>query len=69
MAKEELGAENGGEDIRSYAMKGFPDGVGDGVRPWGRGGWALWQGGGDLFCGESGAVCKGAEDGGEVSRI
>ena len=31
MAKEEQGAEKGDEDIRSYAMKGFPDGVGDGV--------------------------------------
>ena len=38
VAKEEHGAQKGGEDIRSYAVKGFPDGVGDGVRPRGRGG-------------------------------
>ena len=34
-AKEEQGAEKGGEDIRSYVIKGFPDGGGDGVRPQG----------------------------------
>ena len=49
-------------------MKGFPDGVGDSVRPRGGGGLALCQGGGDLLCGESGAVCKGAEDRGEWPR-
>ena len=38
MAKEEQGTEKGCEDIRSYARKRFPDGVGDGVRPGGRGG-------------------------------
>ena len=38
MTKEEQEAEKGGEDIRSNAMKGFPDGVGDGVRPPGGGG-------------------------------
>ena len=38
MAKKEQGTEKGGVDTRSYAMKGFPEGVRDGVRPWGRGG-------------------------------
>ena len=48
-------------------VKRFPDGVRDGVGPWGGGGRALCQGGGDLISGESGAVCKGAEEGGEGS--
>ena len=38
MTKEEQGAEEGGEDIRSSAVKGFPDGIGDGVGSWGGGG-------------------------------
>ena len=65
MAKEEQGAVEGSEDIRSNARKGFPDGVGDGVRSWGGGGRALCEGGGDLFCSEGGAICEGAVDGGE----
>ena len=36
MAKEEQGAEKGDEDMGTYAVKRFPDGVGDGVVPWGR---------------------------------
>ena len=68
MAEEKQGAEEGGEDVRCNAVKRFSDGVWDGVRPWGGGGRALCQGGGDLISGESGAVCKGAEDGGEGSR-
>ena len=64
MAEEEEGAEEGGEDVRN-AVKRFPDGVRDGVRPWGEEGRALCQGGGDLISSESGAVCKGVEDGGE----
>ena len=59
MAEEEQGAEEGSEDVRCNAVKRFPDGVRDGVRPRGGGGRALGQGGGDLICGESGAVCKG----------
>ena len=38
MAEEEQGAEKGGEDIRGYAVKGFPNRVGDGVGTRGRGG-------------------------------
>ena len=38
MAKEEQRAKEGGEDVRSSAMKEFADGVGDGVRPRGGGG-------------------------------
>ena len=68
MIKEEEGAEKGGEDVRCNVVKRFPDGVRDGVRPWGGGGRALCQDGGDLIRSESGAVCKGAEDGGEGSR-
>ena len=47
MAEEEQGAEEGGEDVWCNAVKGFPDGVLDGVGPWGGGGRALCQGGGD----------------------
>ena len=65
MTKEMQRVEEGGEDIRSNVIKGFPDGVGDGVRPRGGGGLVLCQCGGDLLCGESGAVCKGVEDRGE----
>ena len=68
MAKEKQGAEKGGEDVWRCAVKGFPDGVGDGVRPWGRGGSTLCLGSGDLSCSESCAVCKDAEDGGEGPR-
>ena len=68
MAEEEQGAEEDGEDVRCNAVKRFPDGVQDGVGPWGGGGRALCQGGGDLISGQSGAVCKGAEVGGEGSR-
>ena len=68
MAEEEQGAEEGGEDVWCNAVKRFPDGVQDGVGPWGGGGGALLQGGGDLISGERGAVCKGTEDGGERSR-
>ena len=68
MAEEEQGAEEGSKDVWCNAVKRFPDGVWDGVGPWGGGGRALGQGGGDLISGESGAVCKGAEDGGEGSR-
>ena len=68
MAEEEQGAEEGCEDVWCDAVKRFPDGVWDGVGPWGGGGRELCQGGGDLISGESGAVCKGAEDGGEGSR-
>ena len=68
MAEEEQGAEERGEDVWCNAVKRFPDGVRDGVRPWGGGGRALCQGGGDLISGERGAVCKGTEDGGEGSR-
>ena len=68
MAEEEQGVEEGGEDVRSNAVKSFPDGVRDGVGPWGGGGGAFCQGGGDLNSGERGAVCKGTKDGGEGSR-
>ena len=68
MAEEEQGAEEGGEDVWCNAVKRFPDRVQDGVGPWGCGRRALCQGGGDLISGESGAVCKVAEDGGEGSR-
>ena len=64
MAEEEQGAEEGGEDVWCEAVMRFPDGVRDGVGPWGGGGRALCQGGGDLSSGERGAVCKGTEDGG-----
>ena len=67
MAVEEQGAVEGGEDVWYNAVKRFPDGVRDGVGPWGGGGRALCQGGGDLISGERGAVCKGTEDGGEGS--
>ena len=68
MAEEQQGAEEGCKDVWCNAVKRFPDGVRDCVGPWGGGGRALCQGGGDLISGESGAVCKGAEDGGEGSR-
>ena len=68
MTEEEQGAEEGGEDVQCEAVKRLPDGVRNGVGTWGRGGRALCQGGGDLISGESGSVCKGAEDGGEGSR-
>ena len=68
MAEEEQGAEEGGEDVWCDAVKRLPDGVRDGVGPWGGGGEALRQGGGDLISGERGVVCKGTEDGGEGSR-
>ena len=68
MAEEEQGAKEGGKDVWCNAVKRFPDRVQDGVGPWGGGGRALCQGGGDVISGESGAVCKGAEDGGEGSR-
>ena len=68
MAEEEQGAEEGGEDVWCEVVKRFPDGVRDGIGPWGGGGRALWQGGGDLISGERGAVCKGTEDGGEGLR-
>ena len=68
MTKEEQGAEVGDEDVRCNAVKRFPGRVRDGVRPWGGGGRALYQGGRDLISSESGAVCKGAEGGGEGSR-
>ena len=65
MAEEEQGAEESGEDVRCKAVKRVPGGVRDGVWPWG-GGWrAVCQSRGDLICGESSAICKGAEDGGE----
>ena len=67
MAEEEQGAEEGGEDVWCNAVKRFPDRLWDGVGPWGGGGRALGQGGRDLISGERGAVCKGAEDGGEGS--
>ena len=38
VAEEEQGAEEGGEDLRCNAVKRFPDGVRDGVGPWGGGG-------------------------------
>ena len=38
VAKEMQGAKKGDENVQSDAVKGFPDGVGDGVRPGGRGG-------------------------------
>ena len=38
MAEEEQGAEKGGEDVWFNAVKRFPDGVRDGVGPWGGGG-------------------------------
>ena len=68
MAEEEQGDEEGGEDVWCNAVKRFPDGVCESVGPLGGRGRALWQGSGDLISGESGAVCKGAEDGGEGSR-
>ena len=70
MTKEEQGAGERGEDVRWNAVKRFPDRVRDGVGPWVGGGRALSQDGGDLICGESRAVSKGAEDGGEwLSRL
>ena len=68
VAEEEQGAEECGEDVWCTAVKRFPDGVRDGVGPWGGVGRALCQGGGDLISGASGAVYKGKEDGGEGSR-
>ena len=41
MAEEEQGAEEAGEDVRCNAVKRFPDGVRDGVRPRGGKGLAL----------------------------
>ena len=38
VVKEEQGAEEGSEDVRCNVVKGFPDIVRDGIRPWGRGG-------------------------------
>ena len=38
MAEEEQGAEEGGEDVQCNAVKQFPDGVRDSVRPRGGGG-------------------------------
>ena len=38
MAKEEQQAEEGGEDVGSKAVEGFPHGVRDGVGTWGGGG-------------------------------
>ena len=38
MAEEEQGAEEGGEDVQCNAVKGFSDGVGDGIRTRGGGG-------------------------------
>ena len=38
VAKEEQGAEDGGEEVLSNAIKTFPDRVGDGGRPRGGGG-------------------------------
>ena len=67
MAKEEQGPEEGSEDTRSTAIKGFPDRVGDGVGSRGSGGRTLCQRSGDVFCAECGAVREGAEDGGEGS--
>ena len=68
MAEEEQAAEEGGKDVWWNAVKRFPDGVRDGVRPW-SGGWrTLCQGDGDLIGGESSAVCTVAEDGVEGSR-
>ena len=68
MAEEEQGPEEGDEDVWCNAVKRFPDGVRDGVGPWGGDGSALCHGGGDLISGVRGAVCKGTEDGGEGSR-
>ena len=68
MAEEEQGAEEGSKDVWCNAVKRFPDGVRDGVGPWGRGGRTLCQDGGDLMSGERGAICKGAEDGAVGSR-
>ena len=34
MAKERQGAQKRGENVRSYAVNRFPDGVGDGVSSW-----------------------------------
>ena len=68
MTEEEQGAKEGGEDVRCDAVKRLPDGVRNGVGPWGGGGRALCQGGGDLLCGEGGAVCIWSEDGGEGPR-
>ena len=68
VTKEEQGVEKGGEDVWCDAVERLPDGVRDGIRPWGGGRLALCQGGGDLICGEGGAVCKGTEDGGEGTR-
>ena len=68
MAEKEQEAEEGSEDVWCKAVKRFPDGVRDGVGPWGGGGRARCQGGGDLISGERSAVCKGTEDGGEGSR-
>ena len=41
MAKQEQGAEEGGKDIWSDAVEGFPDGVRDGVGTKGGGGRAF----------------------------
>ena len=68
MSEEEEGAEEGGEDVRCDTVNRLPDRVRNGVGPWGGGGRALCQRGGDLICGESGAVCKETEDGGEGPR-
>ena len=68
MAEEEQGAEEDGEDVWGNAVKRFSDGVRDVVGPWGGGGRAHGQGGGDLIGGERGAVCKRTEDTGEGSR-
>ena len=68
MAEEEQGAEEGGEDVWCNVVERFPDGVRDGVGPWGGRERALCQGGGDLIGCVSGAVCKGEADGGEGSR-
>ena len=68
VAEDKQGVEEGGEDVWCNAVTRFPDGVRDGVRPLGGGGRAICQSGGDLLCGEGGAVCKGAEDGGKGPR-
>ena len=38
VAEEEQGVEEGSEDVRCDAVKRLPDGVKDGVPPWGGGG-------------------------------
>ena len=67
MTEEEQGPQEGCEDTRSNVMEGFPDRVGDCVGSRGGGGLTLCQSSGDLCCTECGAVCEGAEDGGEGS--